>query len=87
MKIKELFGLDSELLVKWMRDSGVSHLAGDGYSITLTNILPPVKSVSEPSHFQDELEKEKLPCGHSIWEANEMGECLMGCVGKPNEDK
>jgi hypothetical protein len=87
MKIKELFDLDSELLLKWMRDSGVSHLSGGGYTITLTESVPPVKTIGEPSRFEDELEKEKLPCGHSIWEANEMGECLHGCVGKPKEDK
>lgn len=86
MKIKDLFALDSELLVKWMRDSGVQHLACEGYALTLSQNTAAVKEL-EPSRFEDELEKEKLPCGHNIWEANEMGECYYGCLEKPKEDK
>lgn len=86
MKIKDLFALDSELLVKWMRDSGVQHLACEGYALTLSPTIPAVKEI-EPSRFDDDGEKEKLPCGHNIWEANEMGECFYGCLEKPKEDK
>lgn len=84
MKIKDLFGLDSELLVKWMRESGVQHLGAEGYSITLG---PSVQGAAfEPSRFEDDESKEKLLCGHTVWEANELGECLHGCV-PPKEDK
>lgn len=87
MKLKELFDLDSKLLIQFMREEGIVSLAADGHSITLSQGITPVKSI-EPSRFDDDGEKEKLPCGHSIWEANELNECLYGCEGEPKpEDK
>lgn len=83
MKIKDLFGLDSELLVKWMRDSGVIALSGDGCSITLGSI--PAAQPIESSSFEDE--EQQLPCGHPFYEGNELGECFHGCIPKPTEDK
>ena len=76
MKIKDLLGLDSELLVKWMRDSGVVHLGLDGCSITLG--VPPAATPIEPSRFDDE--EIKLACGHPLWMANDEGLCVEGCL-------
>ena len=86
MKINELFALDTALLGKFMRDAGISSLRGGDYSISLTPNTPVVKEI-EPSRFDDDSDKEKAPCGHSIWEANEAGECLHGCLQKGSEDK
>lgn len=82
MKIKDLLGLDSELLVKWMRDSGVVHLGLDGCSITLG--VPPAATPIEPSRFDDE--EIKLACGHPAYEGNELGECYHGCLNKPPQE-
>ena len=89
MKLKDLFDLDSKLLIQFMREEGIVSLAADGHSITLSQGTPPVKVKElEPSRFDDDGDKEKLPCGHSIWEANELNECLHGCEGEPKvEDK
>ena len=86
MKLKDLFDLDSKLLIQFMREEGITSLSADGHSITLSQGIPPVKAVVEPSRFDDELDKEKLPCGHSIWEANELNECLHGCEGEPKPE-
>jgi hypothetical protein len=86
MKINELFSLDTTLLVKFMRDAGIVHLQGGGYCLTLTDNNPAVKEI-EPSRFEDDGKSEQQPCGHSIWEANEAGECLHGCLVNSKEDK
>lgn len=86
MKINELFALDAHLLVKFMRDAGISSLHSGDTSISLTPSNPVVKEI-EPSRFDDDGKAEQAPCGHSIWEANEAGECLHGCLQKGSEDK
>lgn len=80
MKIKNLFDLDLEDIVLHMKALGISSLCHSGVSLTLSERVAPVKAELPPSQFENELDKEKLPCGHSIWEANELDECLHGCI-------
>lgn len=84
MKIHELFALDIEALLKYMRDCGISSLQHGSTAITLAP-LPAVPPHVEPSHFEDEW--VELPCGHPSWESNELGECLHGCIPPKAEDK
>lgn len=85
MKIKDAFDLDLDILIRWMRESGVEELHYMNRSLVLSKTLPPLSPV-ENSNFEDEGEKEKLPCGHQSWEANEIGECLHGCEPTTKEE-
>jgi len=84
MKIKEILQLDIELLVSLMRSSGIKSLSCGESSIVLDAVA--TLSPSEPSNFEDEAPKEKLPCGHHIYESNELGECLHGCDSTKKEE-
>lgn len=80
MKIKNLLELDLEDIILHMKAHGLETLSANGVTLTLSNSHAPVKAELPPSQFENELEKEKLPCGHSVWEANELDECLHGCI-------
>jgi len=69
-----------------MREEGIRSLSYEGNTITLSPTRKPVKAEVEPSRFDDDAVAEKLPCGHSIWEANELNECLFGCLDAPKEE-
>jgi hypothetical protein len=76
MKLKELSNLDLDHLVSTLRLYGITQYSHDGVHITVGPSLSPVEHISTP--FEDE--QEQLPCGHSIWESNDEGECLHGCL-------
>lgn len=76
MKIQELSHLDLPDLVETLRRYGITGYGAEGINITLG---PAHQSyVESASQFPDE--EECLPCGHKIWESNDEGECLWGCL-------
>jgi hypothetical protein len=86
MRLQDLIDLETDVLLRFMREEGIKHLSVGNLSITLAENAGEVKAQAlEPSRFDDE--QEKLPCGHFLYEANELNECLHGCQGKPKEDK
>ena len=87
MKIKDFPELELELLVRLMRDSGIKRLSYGDALIELGDALIAPQEPSEPSRFEDESPKEKLSCGHFLYEANELGECLHGCVAEQTKEE
>lgn len=85
MKIKDAFDLDLDILIRWMRESGVEQLHYMNRSLVLSKTLPPIAPI-ENSNWEDDGAKEVLACGHQSWEANELGLCLHGCDGKGKEE-
>lgn len=81
MKLRELFDLELNICLQLLREHGVKSLRVGDVSLTLADLPHQVKSEVE-SNFPDELDKQK--CGHYAYEANELGECLHGCL--PTED-
>jgi len=87
MKLKELCELDIDILIPMLRSYGIRALSIGDVSLTISPGPNAVKTEWEPSRFEDEREQEKLPCGHSVWEANEKGECLMGCLPETKKEE
>ena len=77
MKINELQDLHLEHLISTLRHHGIRTITFGGTSITLG--AAPLKE-SPIEALERDIEEEKLSCGHSLWEANSMGECLHGCL-------
>jgi len=84
MKIFDLENLDLDILVNLLRDYGITSYSNGKCNITIGPRMP--QNV-EPSRFEDELPQEKASCGHSLWEANEVGECLHGCLPQQEDKK
>jgi hypothetical protein len=79
MKLHDLIDLDVELLVKYMRDSGISHIRYHDVELTLGS--PAHKEEPLLSGENWETEKDLVcACGHQSWEHNSIGECLHGCT-------
>lgn len=78
MKINDLRELPIADLLSFLRENGIRSISIGDVSLTLSPKQPAVQW--EPSRFEDEGDKQKLSCGHSIWEANNEGECLHGCI-------
>lgn len=76
MKITELKVLDLHDLVETLRRYGITSYGADGINITLGPAAHGY--VESASQFRDE--EEALPCGHKLWESNDEGECLWGCL-------
>jgi len=77
MKINELQDLHIEDLISILRRHGIRTITFGGTSITLGTA--PLKE-SPTEALERDIEEEKLSCGHSLWEANSIGECLHGCL-------
>jgi hypothetical protein len=87
MKIKDILEQPLDIALPLLRSYGVRALSVDGISITLGHLPAEQKTYVEPSRFEDDSKDDKMSCGHSIWEANETGECLHGCLSDTkNED-
>lgn len=84
MKLKELQDLPYDILLPLLHECGVKTISFGDTSITLQDNYKPNRP-TEPSRFEDESKDDKQPCGHSIWEANEVGECLHGCLPQKEE--
>lgn len=82
MKLKELEDLDMEILIPLLRGYGIKNISIGAINIGLGE---EVTSSYESSKFEDEA--PLLSCGHSLWESNEVGECLHGCTASAGEDK
>ena len=80
MKITDLKDLDIDILLPLLRQSGIRSICFGDVSLTLGHLPTTKETYIEPSRFEDESKDDKLPCGHTIWEANAEGECLMGCL-------
>ena len=79
MKIKDILELDINILFPLLQEHGVRALSIGDVSITLSEKQAQNQIVNE-SRFEDEDTKTNLSCGHKSWEANELGECLHGCI-------
>lgn len=79
MKLSEFANLDIEVVIKYMKDHGISGMTFGEYSLCLENYVPKPDIIPfEPSAFEDET--QTLECGHFVYEANEFGQCIHGCV-------
>ena len=87
MKIKEILDQPLDIALPLLRSYGVRALSVDGVSITLGHLHAENKTYVEPSRFEDESKDDKLSCGHSIWEGNNTGECLHGCLPETKNEE
>ena len=82
MKLQDVLELDIDILLPLLRQNGIEALSIGDVSITLSSRQE--ENVTEvESTFKDEI--DKLSCGHYTYEANELGECLHGCL--PTEER
>lgn len=81
MKLYDIFDLELDELFALLKKHNISSLSVGDCAITLSHDTSEVKAVVD-SNYPDEL--QKLSCGHALYEANELGECLHGCL--PTED-
>jgi hypothetical protein len=87
MKIKEVLEQPIDIAIALLRSYGVRAISIDGLSLTLGHLPVDKTTYIEPSRFEDESKDDKLPCGHTIWEANAEGECLMGCLPETKKEE
>jgi hypothetical protein len=83
MKIYDLFDMEFQDLLKLLGEHGITNLTVGDCSITLNGKGTIQHDLPESNWATDD---KKLPCGHNEFEANILGECLHGCINKP-EDK
>jgi hypothetical protein len=76
MKLSDVVNLEVDEIIAFMRSRGIMAMAFGAHSISLAD-QPQPEVIPDPTNFEDET--IKLDCGHAIWEANEAGECLLGC--------
>lgn len=83
MKIYDLFDLEMDELLGLLGKHGITDLTVGDCSITLHGKGTIAHDLPESNWA---TEDELLPCKHYTYEANELGECLHGCLQTP-EDK
>ena len=87
MKICDILNQPLDIAIPLLRHYGVRAISVDGVSLTLGHLPTTKETYVEPSRFEDESKDDKLPCGHPIWEGNDAGECLHGCLSSTKNEE
>lgn len=82
MTLQKLAELPVSEQIAFMKEHGVLSYRFGYSSLTLGAAEAPQKVEPLPASEPE----SKLLCGHEIWEANELGLCLHGCLPDKKEE-